>query len=125
MFPEYINRYYRDDQELPYEEWIDAFKADLDKEAEGCTWDIRSAVWSDYGNGRDCELNKHEYKVRTHWIYDIAKELLDDMLAEGKYAELLAAIELLTENEAEMFVRHIRRVKRREQKYVLEDEMGY
>lgn len=123
--PEYINHYYRDDKELPYDEWMQLFKADLDKEAEGCTWNIKSAVWTDYSNGRDCDLNGHVYKSRTDYAYNTAKDLLDDMIFEGKQYELIKAIESLSEEEAEMFVKYIDRVKKNEQKFILEDDGEY
>lgn len=122
---DWIHHYYRDDKELPYEEWIELFKEDLEKEAEGCTWNIRSAVWTDYGNGRDQDLNGHEYKSRTDFAYDTAKELLEDMIFEGKHSELIDAIESLTEAEAEMFVKYIDRVKKSKRKFILEDDMDY
>lgn len=120
--PEYINHYYRDDEEFYYDDWMKLFKADLDSEAEMHTWDIRSAVWTDYSNGRDCDLNGHIYKSRTDYAYNTAKDLLDDMIFEGKQYELIKAIESLSEEEAEMFVRHIDRVKKNEEKFILEDD---
>ena len=119
--PDRINHFYRDDEELPYDEWIELFKADLDKEAEGHTWNIKSAVWTDYSNGRDCYLNGHVYKSRTDYVYNTAKDLLDDMAFEGKHYELLKAIESLSEEEAKIFVKHIERVKKSGQKFILED----
>ena len=122
---DWIHHYYRDDEELPYEKWIKLFREDLDKEAEQYEWDVRSAVWTDYGNGRDLDLNGHEYKTRTDEVYDTAKELLEDMIFDGKHSELIDAIESLTEAEAEMFVKYIDRVKKNEQKFILEDDMDY
>ena len=86
---DWIHHYYRDDKELPYEEWIELFKEDLEKEAESYTWDIRGVVWTDYSNGRDQDLNGHEYKSRTDEVYDTAKELLEDMIYDGKHSELI------------------------------------
>lgn len=123
--PEYINHYYRDDEELSYDKWMELFKADLDKEAEEHTWNIRSAVWTDYGNGKDCYLNGHIYKTRTDYVYDTAKDLLIDMMCEGNQYELLKAIESLSKEEAEMFVRHINRAKKNEQKFILKDNEEY
>jgi hypothetical protein len=120
-----IRRYYRDDKELSYEEWIKLFKEDLEKEAEGYTWDIRGAVWTDYGNGRDQDLNGHEYKARTDEVYDTAKELLESMIFDGKHSELIDAIESFTEAEAEMFVKYIDRVKKNNGMFILEDDEDY
>ena len=120
--PECINHYYRDDKELSYDEWMELFRTDLDKEAEECTWNIRSVVWCDYNNGRDCDLNGHVYKNRTDYAYNTAKDLLNDMIFDGKQYELIKAIESLSEEEAEMFVRHIDRVKKNERKFILEDD---
>lgn len=119
---DWIHHYYRDDKELPYEEWIKLFKEDLEKEAESRTWNIRGAVWTDYGNGRDQDLNGHEYKRRTDEVYDTAKELLEDMILYGKHCELIDVIESLSEDEAQMIVKHIDRAKRNGQKFVLEDD---
>ena len=118
----WIHHYYRDDKGLPHEEWIKLFKADLEKEAEDCTWNIRSAVWTDYGNGRDSYLNGHEYKSRTDVVYDTAKELLEDMISDGKHYELIEAIESLSEKEARVFIGYIGRVKKNGPKFILEDD---
>ena len=120
-----IYRYYRDDKELPYEEWMKLFKEDLEKEAGGYTWDIRGAVWTDYGNGRDQDLNGHEYKSRADEVYDTAKELLKDMITCGQHCELIDALESLSEDEAQIFIKHIDRVKRNKQKFILEDDREY
>lgn len=122
---DYIHRYYRDDEELPYENWIELFKADLDKEAECHKWNVRSAVWTDYANGRDSYLNGHEYKARTDEAYNSAKELLESMVYDGKHSELIDAIESFTEAEAEMFVKYISRVKKNNDMFVLEDDEDY
>ena len=123
--PEYINHYYRNDKELSYEEWINQFKSDLDKENERRTWDISGAVWTDYGNGRDIELNGYVYKHRVEYVYNTAKELLEDMIFNGIDCELIEAIKSFSEEEAKMFVKHMDRVKKDGQKFILEDEEDY
>lgn len=123
--PECIHHYYRNDNELSYEEWINLFHIDLDIENENSTWDIRGAVWADYGNGRDIELNGHMYKCRIDWVYDTAKELLDDMIDNGEDYELVNAIKSLSEEEATMFIKYIDRAKSNEQKFILEDNKDY
>ena len=120
---DWIHHYYRDNKELPYEEWIKLFKEDLEKEAEGYEWDIRGAVWTDYGNGRDQDLNGHEYKTRTDEVYNTAKELLESMIFDGEHSELIDAIESFT--EAEVFVKYISRVKKNNDMFILEDDEDY
>jgi len=122
VIPEYIEHYYRDGKELPYEEWIALFKEDLEKENEDSTWDITGSVWTDYGNGRDIDLNGHEYKNRTDCVFNKAKDLINDMIYDGKDYELIKAIESLSEEESVMFIKHIERVKVEVQKFILQDE---
>ena len=121
---DWIHHYYRDDEELPYEEWISLFKEDLEIEAKSHVWDIRGAVWTDYGNGRDQDLNGHKYKRRTDEVYNTAKDLLESMICDGVHLELIEAIEALSESDAEMFVKYINRVKRCENIFILEDGNG-
>ena len=120
-----IHHYFRDDEELSYEDWNLLFDKDLDAESEKYDWDVRSVVYTDYGNGRDIDLNGHEYKSRTDCVYDTAKELLEDMIFDGNQSELIDAIQGLPEEEAARFVSYLNRAQRNKDKFILKDDRDF
>lgn len=116
---DYITTYFRDDKVLPFNEFEKMFKEDLEKENENSTWDITGAVYSDWGNGRDCYLNGHEYKVRTDIFYDSAKELFDDLMCDGQYDVILDVLKEMTEEEIFNIVSRIKRVNTKDGRLLL------
>ena len=120
-----ISRYYRDDKEFPYEEFVRLFKEDLEEENKNREWDIRHYALTDFNNGRDSYINGHEYKFRTDYVYNTAKDLLNSMIWEGFEAEVIDAIESLSEEEAEMLVKYIDRAKKDKEKFILKDDKDY
>lgn len=122
---DYITTYFRDGKQVSHEEWNRMLEEDIKKENEYSTWDIYGAVCTVIGEGRDVEVNGHDYSSRTDYVYDTAKELIEDMIFDGRSCELIEAITALSEEEAEMFVKYIDRVKKNEQKFILEDDGEY
>lgn len=119
---DYITTYFRDGEQLSHEEWNKMLEEDIEKENEHSTWDVSSVICSDIGEGRDVEVNGHDYSIRTDYVYDTAKELLEDMIFDGKSYELIEAVKSLSEEEAKIFIKHIERVKKSGQKFILEDD---
>lgn len=117
-----ITTYYRDDKEMSFEEFEKIFDEDLEKENESLGWDIKGAVYSDWGNGRDVELNGHEYKCRTVEIYDSAKELFDDFMFEGYYDMLFDVLKEMSETEIFNIVSKLKCVDVKDGKLMLKDK---
>ena len=118
---DYITTYYRDDKEISFEEFKKIFKEDLEKENETLGWDISGAVYSDWGNGRDVTLNKHEYKCRTVSLYNSAKELFDDFMSEGYYDILFDVLKEMSEDEIFNIVSKMKCVNVQDGKLMLKD----
>lgn len=122
---DYITTYYRDDKEISFKEFQKMFEEDLEKENEDCTWDIRGAVYSDWGNGRDVELNGHEYKCRTDSLYDSAKELFEEFLLDGDCEMLLDVLKKMPETEIFNIVSKMECVNVKDGKLILKDKMDW
>ena len=118
---DYITTYFRDGKQVSHEEWNRMLKEDTKKENEYSTWDISGVICTDIGEGRDVEVNGHDYSSRTDSVYDTAKELLEDMIFDGRSYELIEAITALSEEEARVFIKYIDSVKTNEQKFILEE----
>lgn len=118
---DYITTYYRDDKEISVEEFKKLFKEDLKKANESLRWDISGAVYSDWSEGRDVELNGHEYKCRTIEIYDSAKELFDDFMFEGYYDMLFDVLKEMSEAEIFTIVSKMKCVDVKDGKLLLKD----
>lgn len=117
-----ITTFYRDDKEISFEEFKKIFKEDLEKENATLGWDISGAVYSDWGNGRDVELNGHEYKCRTVELYDSAKELFDDFMFEGYYDILFDVLKAMSETEIFNIVSKMKCVDVKDGKLMLKDK---
>lgn len=118
----YITTYYRDDKEMSLEKFKKIFDEDLKKENESLGWDISGAVCSDWGEGRDIELNGHEYKCRTVETYDSAKELFDDFMLEGCYDILFDVLKEMPETEIFNIVSKMKCVDVEDGKLMLKDK---
>lgn len=118
---DYITTYFRDEKQVSKEEWNKMLEEDIEKENEHSTWDISGVICTDIGEGRDVQVNGHDYSSRTDYIYDTAKELIEDMILDGRSCELIEAITAFSEEEARAFIKHIDGVKTNEQKFILED----
>lgn len=119
---DYITTYYRDDKEMSVEDFKKIFKEDLKKENESLEWDISGAVYSDWGEGRDIEINGHEYKSRTIEIYDSAKELFDDFMFEGYYDMLFDVLKEMSETEIFNIVSKMKCVDVKDGRLMLKDK---
>lgn len=123
--PECIYHYFRDGVEIQHDEFQRLFDEDLDIEdtqcRELCGYSIKYIVLSDFGEGHDCTLNGHVYGCRCDYIYDSAKELLEDMIDEGYHGELFDAMKLLSEEDAKCLARKLSRVHVDGHKFILAD----
>lgn len=122
---DYITTYYRDDKAISFEEFKKVFEEDLEKENECRIWDIRGAVYSDWGNGHDVVLNEHEYKCRTDSLYDSAKELFEEFLLDGDYEMLIDVLKEMPEAEIFNIVSKLECVNVKDGKLILKDKMDW
>lgn len=119
---EYITTYYRDGEPISHEEWSKMLDNDIKEENKYSTWNIAGAVYTDIGNGRDIEVNGHEYIGRTSLLYDSAKELLNDLMWEGHYEGIFDVLKQMTEEEVFNIVSKIEYVNIQDGKLLLKDE---
>lgn len=118
---EYINRYFRDNKELPLEEWLELFNEDMKIAADKSEYaGFCGSVITDRSNGRPCRLNNHIYTQREDVKYESAVEVIDHMLAYDTDA-LVKAIEKLPDGAQQILVLNIERVKKIDDKFVVED----
>ena len=59
--------------------------------------------------------------MRTDCTYETAKELLEDIISDGEYGELLEVIRSFTEKEAAVFAQRLKRVSQHNEKFILKD----
>lgn len=118
---DYIDVNLRDGIELSRAEWVKFLNEDLDAENATKTWDIRGAVMTDIGNGRDIELNGHLYQQRIHTLYDSAKELLDEVIVNNPN-DILEILEKMTEETIAEVVMQLENVEKKDGKYLLKDK---
>lgn len=121
----YITIYFRDEKQVSHEEWNKMLKEDIEKENEYFTWNISDAVYSDIGNGRDIEVNGHDYSIRTDLLYDSAKELFNDLMFDGHYDEIFDVLKEMTEEEIFNIVSKIKCVNIKDNKLLLKDEKDW
>ena len=116
---DYIVIHLRDGKEINPDEWIDLFKKDIDIENEKFTWNITHAVYADFTNGRDMDLNGHLYQTRTNMLYDNAKELLEDLILEDGAYIVLDMLKEMPETELSNLLSKVDRIDKYDGKLLL------
>lgn len=117
----YINRYFKDGVEILFDDWSRDFSNDLnDQELRDPIHTYRGAIYTDRANGRPCQINGHTYTQRADVEYESASEVIDHMLSYDTEA-LVKAIEKLPDDIQKMLVLNIERVKRVDDRFVVED----
>ena len=122
---EYIVTRFRDGKEVSFEEWSKMLKEDVEKENEYSTWNISGAVYLDIGEGRDVEVNGHDYSQIIDSLYDSAKELLNDLIFDGHYDVILEVLKEMTEEETFTIVSKMKCVNVIDNKLLLKDEKDW
>lgn len=117
---EVIHHYYRDDVEIPYEEWMAAFISDLDVEREE-----DKEMWGYFPINGDVTINGHLYQTREEKIFSSAKDTLREIYRYGDIAEIYEAIEHMSEQDARDFLYYFRRARIEYEQFVLMDEMDF
>lgn len=95
----YIDIYFKDGTEVSCEEWYAMINEDIEKVQEQHSAFWVSAVHSDLSNGRDVQINGHNYQQRTNILYDSAKELFEDLMFDGHYDVIVDVLKEMTEEE--------------------------
>lgn len=115
---EVIRHYFKDDVEVPYEEWTAALNADCDEERrkslEEWFWPIGDTI-----------VNGHSYQIREEKIFPTASETLSHLFARSDLFEAYEAIEKMGEEKAREFLGYFRRARAEYDYYVLLDEKDF
>ena len=124
---DYITTYKRDGKEVSSEEWNKMLKEDIEKDVERFSFIIgyKDAIYTDLSNGRDIELNGHYYETRTNSLYDSAKDLLDNLMFEGKYDVILKVLKEMPETEILNIVSRMKCINVKDGKLLLKDEKDW
>ncbi len=109
-----VVKYFRDNVELPYEDWKNLFDMDMYIEQKSCYWQV------DWKEDVETELNGHTYLKRYEDYYDTAKELINEMI-DYDDCELLEAISQFSERECQMMLKYIPRARIEAEYFVLEE----
>lgn len=94
-----IFAYFKDDVKLSFDEWCESINKDAKLEAQLLGHDYSSAIHTDIGNGRDVEINGHNYSSRVDKLYSSATELFNDLMNEGHHDVILNALYKISEQE--------------------------
>ena len=118
---EYICVNLRDGVELPRNEWFKLLQEDIDAENATKSWDIKGAVMTDIGNGRDIDLNGHLYQQKNHILYDSAKELFDRVVWSD-VNRIIEILEKMPEEKIAEIVMQLENVEKKDEKFLLKEE---
>lgn len=110
---EVIHHYFKDDVEIPYEEWTAALNMDCDEEQKKF-FPIGDSV-----------VNGHSYQMREEKIFSTASETLSHLFARSDLFEAYEAIEKMGEEKAREFLGYFRRARAEYDYYVLLDEKDF
>ena len=117
----YFSRYFKDGVEMSFDDWSRDFSNDLnDQELRDPMHTYRSAIYTDRANGKTCDINGHTYTQREDVEYENAAEVIDHMLSYDTDA-LVKAIEKLPVDIQEILVLNIKRVKKTNDGFIVED----
>lgn len=94
-----IFAYFRDDVKLSFDEWCESINKDAKIEAQLLGHDYSGAIHTDIGNGRDVEINGHNYSSRVDTLYSSATELFNDLMNDGHHDVILNALYKISEQE--------------------------
>lgn len=115
-----IHRYYRDEKEIPYEEWTAAFDEDIEVEKKN-----NPGSWGWFIPEGDSHINGHSYKIREEKIFPNAKETLYEIFCYGDTAEIMEAVTRMSEQDARDFLYYFRRARIEYENFILEDDEDY
>lgn len=118
---EFININLRDEKELPFKEWNDHLKQDIEIENSKTTWNITPSINTDLSNGRTVNVNGHSYSQKTNIEYDSAYELYEDFVYEDPWT-IIDIIKNLPDEEIENIILKIDRVEKVNKKFLLKYE---
>lgn len=103
------------------EEWSELLRKDIDAENETNTWIIQPSVYySDLNNGREIDINGHDYQYKTVCEALTAKDMFNAFIEEGMYDELFDALNKIDEETMQKIIKHMPSISKVGEKYTME-----
>lgn len=79
--------FYINDERVTQEKFNSSLDFDLEIEQMKCTWNCKSTIRRDLGEGYEVEVNGNFYRYGEEAIYDSALSLIGDFIENGNHTQ--------------------------------------